>query len=352
MNATSVRHLRRLCLLSLLLGGPLVAAGLTPTTAHAKPPTPTLLWKTYPLRQRPTQTEQLALSRALKEKRVAMGSHATEPVPHAVVVALLVATMLLAAMLLLVRHPLPIGGGRSRRRSTRPRGPTARMPSVPRPPARERKVVAERPAEVPVLSEPAAGRSTTGAPDQERERTGARQRPLELELLALVEKARVAPQTEREQLQHEIDRLVDELRARPQTERERERERERELEREHELEFARHELEPTPRPKHARRPGGTADRCEIALWSGVVKNHFFATRTGGSQPEALARSPIFHVRNVEEPSAKAEAALATLLEQLERSGWRVVSEGPFWYQRRLERRSATDPGTGVSNAGT
>jgi hypothetical protein len=334
MNITSVRHLRRLCLLLLLLVGTLVPAGVTPTAAHASPQMPTSLWKAYPLRQRPTPTEQLALSRSLRSERVATGPQGeTNLVPRAVVVALAIATILLATMLLLVRHPLPVEGGSSRRRS-RSRVPTGGMPRVRRPRTTAREGVAERAAEAPVFTQPAAGRSATDAPEHERMRTRERQRPLELELLALVEKAAVGLQTEREQLQQEIGRLADELRARPQTEHERERE----LERQHELGLANDELQLAPRPKQARRASGTSDRCEILLWSGVVKSQLFAAPAGGLQRDAVARSPIFHLRNVEEPSAKAEAALATLLEQLERSGWTVVAEGPSWYQRRLELR--------------
>jgi hypothetical protein len=348
MNVTPVSHLRRLCLLSLLLVGALVPAGVTPTAAQARPQMPTFLWKQYPLRQRPTPTEQLALSRSLSSERVAIGPQGeTNPVPRAVVVALSVATMLLVTMFLLVRHPQPIEAGRSRRRS-RPGAPTGGMPRVKRPRRAARGGVAERAAEAPVFTEPAAGRSATDAPEQERKRTRERQRPIELELLALVERAGVAQQTEREQVQQEIGRLADELRARPQTEHERERE----LERQHELGLANDELQPAPRPKQARRASGTSERCEIVLWNGVVKSQLFAAPAGGGQRDSLARSPIFHLRNVEEPSAKAEAALTTLLEQLERCGWKVVGEGPSWYQRRLERSSAADPGTRPPNAGT
>jgi hypothetical protein len=334
MNAISVGQLRVLCLVSLLLAGLLGAAGLTPATARAQSPALRLLWKTYPLQQRPTASDRLALTRVLSSERVAIGSHPTQSIPSAAVVAFVLATMFLAAMLVLAR-PLPIGAGRSRRSSIRRRPPRAGARRAPRPRARAR----ERAAETPVFTEPVVERSSTDAPDQESEPTREGQRPLELELLALVEKAQVAPYAERERLQQEINRVVGEVRARPRTERDIERQ----LERQHELELAGHELRQAPRPEPERRATGAVEVCEVELWMGVVKNRLFARPAGGHHKEVLASSPIFHLRNVEQPSAKAKAALAHMLEQLERSGWRVASEGPLWYQRRLERDSATNP---------
>ncbi len=64
MSVTAVRQLRAVVLLT-LLGLALVHAGLPATAAGAgkKEPTPTLLWKTYPLRERPTGRDRATINR-------------------------------------------------------------------------------------------------------------------------------------------------------------------------------------------------------------------------------------------------------------------------------------------------
>jgi hypothetical protein len=80
------------------------------------------------------------------------------------------------------------------------------------------------------------------------------------------------------------------------------------------------------------------ETCQIRLWRGYLKCQLLAAPIEMSgEPEALAFSPFFRLRDDDAPTASAEAALQTLIEELELSGWTVVREGPRWYQRALKR---------------
>jgi hypothetical protein len=57
----------------------------------------------------------------------------------------------------------------------------------------------------------------------------------------------------------------------------------------------------------------------------------------GSDKEPIAFSPYFRLLDDERSSSQALQALAVLVEELEQDGWTVVSDGPAWYQHRLER---------------
>lgn len=93
---------------------------------------------------------------------------------------------------------------------------------------------------------------------------------------------------------------------------------------------------PTPPGRPART--GAVESCQIRLWHGHVKSQLLAApREKSGEPEALAFSPFFRLRDQDAPTESAEAALRVLIEQLERDGWKVVGAGPRWYQRALER---------------
>jgi hypothetical protein len=75
-------------------------------------------------------------------------------------------------------------------------------------------------------------------------------------------------------------------------------------------------------------------RCEIRLWRGFMKCQLYASLGGAA--EAFALSPYFRLRDHLEPNEQAQQALATLVAELEQSGWAVVSGGRPWYRHTLE----------------
>jgi hypothetical protein len=99
-------------------------------------------------------------------------------------------------------------------------------------------------------------------------------------------------------------------------------------------------IESRPSPEAARPQTLAVEsavaRCEIRLWRGFVKSHLYAA-PAGSDKEPIAFSPYFRLLDDERSSSQALQALAVLVEELEQDGWTVVSDGPAWYQHRLER---------------
>lgn len=97
-------------------------------------------------------------------------------------------------------------------------------------------------------------------------------------------------------------------------------------------------LQAPPTRPPARTGTGVVESCQIRLWHGYVKSQLLAAPLEKSgEPDALAFSPLFRLRDQDAPTESAKAALHTLVEQLERDGWTVVGAGPRWYQRALER---------------
>jgi len=82
----------------------------------------------------------------------------------------------------------------------------------------------------------------------------------------------------------------------------------------------------------------TAQACEIKLWRGFAKCRLYAAAAGSE--EAVVASPYFRLRDAHTATPEAERALSGILAQLERDGWSVVSDGPTWYECRLERADA------------
>ena len=80
------------------------------------------------------------------------------------------------------------------------------------------------------------------------------------------------------------------------------------------------------------------ERCEIVLWTGHVKKQFYAAPSGTARTlEPLQASSYFRLRDTDVPGARAQRALEDLLRRLEDEGWQVVLKGPWWYRYRLER---------------
>jgi outer membrane biosynthesis protein TonB len=101
---------------------------------------------------------------------------------------------------------------------------------------------------------------------------------------------------------------------------------------------ASNELKPGREPARLQthRVESTMARCEIKLWRGFIQSHLYAA-PAGSDEEPIAFSPYFHLLEGERSTSQALQALAALVEELEQDGWTVVSDGPAWYQHRLER---------------
>jgi hypothetical protein len=100
----------------------------------------------------------------------------------------------------------------------------------------------------------------------------------------------------------------------------------------------------TTRPRRRKRraaPQPTAPEvCEIKLSRGRLKWQFYAGPPGNPGafrlPTAQASEPFLRLRNEDNPTDAAEEALAALIDELVLNGWQVVSEGPRWYDYRLE----------------
>jgi hypothetical protein len=93
--------------------------------------------------------------------------------------------------------------------------------------------------------------------------------------------------------------------------------------------------EPTPLPAFRKAP--IVARCEIKLWRGFAKSHLYAAATDSDDEPIISFSPYFRVLEDDRSSSQGLQALAALVEELEQDGWTVVSDGPAWYQHRLER---------------
>jgi hypothetical protein len=249
---------------TLLLAGPAQAASTR--AVDVKAGQPTLLWKTYPLRQRaaianvPSRAEHRSLTREATSSRPLPDNSFPLQVILALVAAVLAITTLLLAQPL---TSIVVGG----------KGATAR----PRPPSWPRRGP-RTPLRFPIPLKRAAGRAAAWG--------------------AALVPAKAVPE------------------PKP----------------------AHKPLPATPTPPRHRTRTDAVESCQIRLWHGHVKSQLLAAPLEKSgEPEALAFSPFFRLRDQDAPTESAEAALRVLIEQLERDGWTVVGAGPRWYQRALER---------------
>jgi hypothetical protein len=327
-----MRHPRLLALLvaALVLIGATPAASMTPRSLREQP---TLLWRTYPLKQRPatphrpsSQTQVAGSGQAL-ESRPGGGSQA---LPKTLVWGLLGAAIAAVALLLLLLRPalsLATGGrttvarrtgpdesvrapARVRRRRRRPRKHPAKPVPDASKPGREDLLDALRPKPTPVR-EPAVEK-----PPRPERRERADSPPVPLRALGQPEPQQEpdpGPTTQATGLPAPV------------------------------------QLEPDPklRPKdRGAKPAAagerpqtvTAESCGIELWRGYVKCQLYAASLDRTRASAaFAWSPFFRLRDEDSPTEKAAEALKTLVDRLERDGWTVVSAGARWYQLRLNR---------------
>jgi hypothetical protein len=91
-----------------------------------------------------------------------------------------------------------------------------------------------------------------------------------------------------------------------------------------------------PARPSTHRAEATVARCEIKLWRGFAKSHLYAAQAGLDE-EPIAFSSYFRLLEDDRSSSEGLQALAALVEDLEQDGWTVVSDGPAWYEHRLER---------------
>jgi hypothetical protein len=322
-----MRHPRLLAILvaALVLIGATPAASMTPPSVKQQP---TLLWRTYPLKQRPA-----TLHRPAPRTQVVGSGQALESRPGGVTLAwgLLGAAIAAIALLLLLllwpavsiatggRTTVARGTGpdesargpvRVRRRRRRPREHPAKPVPDASKPGREDLLEALRPKPTPVR-EPQVEKP----PEPER-RERAESPPVPL---------RALPQPEPQQKPD--PGATNRATALP----------------------APVQLEPEPRlhPEHrgakpeaaGERPQTvTAESCEIQLWRGYVKCQLYAASLDRPRAAAaFAFSPFFRLRDEDTPTENAAEALKTLVDRLERDGWTVVSAGARWYQLRLNR---------------
>lgn len=327
-----MRHPRLLALLvaALVLIGATPAASMTPRSVREQP---TLLWRTYPLKQRPAtphrpaQRTQVAGSGQALESRPGGGSQA---LPRTLAWGLLGAAIATVALLLLLLRPalsIATGGRTTAARRTAPdesaRGPVRlrsrrrrprEHPAKPVPdaskPGREDLFEALRPKPTPVR-EPEVEK-----PPRPERRERADSPPVPLRALRQPEphhEPDPGPTTRAPALPAPV-RLEPEAKLHPE-------------DRGAKLEAA------GERPQTV-----TAESCEIELWRGYVKCQLYAASLDRTRAAAaFAWSPFFRLRDEDSPTEKAAEALKTLVDRLEGDGWTVVSAGARWYQLRLNR---------------
>jgi hypothetical protein len=344
MKITTGRQLRTVVLFTLLALALVLPGALTAATAGAgkKRQPPTLLWRTYPLQQRPTASDVTTINQGIVNQPAASRSQKPKSGPDPVIVTALVLTILCFGAIFLgsYREPVRAGIGSKRRDAAR-RSPRRR----PRPPARNRP----QPAAAASVGQAGQAEDTPDALDPEQL---THDRSLELELTDLVIKMRETAQPDPE-LERALDSAPERLSARPQTDPERLKEKERKFAQESQLldqQLAQGKAEaeapsPVPVPRTSAEPEGDhasaktvrTEHCEIGLGPGFLEKRLYAFRRTDEGSKVFAVSPFFRLRDDEKPTEQAKSALATLVEDLERSSWKVVTEGPGWYDRRLEK---------------
>ena len=317
-----MRHPRLLAPLvaALVLIGAPTAASMTPRSVKQQP---TLLWRTYPLKQRPATPHrpsprtQVASSGQALESRPGGENQA---LPKTLAWGLLGAAIAAVALLLVLLRPVLSAATGGRTTVARRTGPdeSARRPVRVR---RRRRRRREHPAKpVPDASEPGPEdllealrpkptpmrESEVEKPPQPERRERAESPPVPLGALRQpTTRATALPapaQLEPEPMLHPEDRGA------------------------------------KPEAAGERPQTVTAESCEIELWRGYVKCQLYAASLDRPRAAAaFAFSPFFRLREEDTPTEKAAEALRTLVDRLERDGWTVVSAGARWYQLRLHR---------------
>jgi hypothetical protein len=92
-----------------------------------------------------------------------------------------------------------------------------------------------------------------------------------------------------------------------------------------------------------RVPLNVAATCEVRVFRGYVKSHFYAEvlPSPGQRPAAVAQSPWFRCRGTDPAAAEPEVVAAHdhLLRVLAANDWVRLGRGSQWYSDRLVRRA-------------
>jgi hypothetical protein len=311
--------------LGVAIGIGTIAVPSAPAAGRPKLDPPTLLWKAYPLVQRPRGPAERKIA---SETRNATGPTTAQSrqLDDMLLLTALLATLLAAGTVVVLRKPAAARDGRSTRgragkrtprpaRRPRPRRP--RAPAIAAPPPRPADVTADGEQEQEPTPEPPSDELQRVLDDllealQPRPRTDEPQaRVPELELRELIVRKYAAPASARPFIEREIDAALERIEIRRAAE------------------------------ARARTPATTLARSEIKLWRGVVRSRLYAVISGSDQ--AFAVSPLFRSSDAAVPGPQAQRALSSLLAGLTRGGWMVVDHGAAWYEHTLALL-APDPG--------
>jgi hypothetical protein len=318
-------------LLAVLAAGAIV---IPHANASGKPSLrpPTLLWKAYPLVQRP-RALQGRTSASPRKEATGPTTAAGRKLDDTLLLTALLATLLAAGTVVFLRRPSAarVGGplrertgARTRRPERRPHARRRRNRETPLPPPRQPEVTTEDVAEADAARKDEA--TAERRPDelqrvldgllaalQRRQPTTQEERTPELELRELIVRKYTAPESARQRIEHEIDAALERVESRRAAE------------------------------ARARAQRTSLARSEIRLWQGVMKSRLYAVIVGSDQ--AFAASQPFRSRDAAAPGPSAQHALSSLLAELSRVGWMVVEHGSAWYEHTLELLPA-DGGAG------
>jgi hypothetical protein len=303
-------------------------------SGKAKLRPPTLLWKSYPLVQRPRALQGRT---SASPRREATGPTTAQGrrLDDTLLLTALLATLLAAGTVVFLRRPSAARvGGSLRERATARTPRPERRPRPRRPGNRETALPPPLPPEVTTedVAETDAAREDQATPEPPpdelqrvldgllaalqpaRQPTTREERIPELELRELIVRRHTAPESARQRIEREIDAALERVESRRAAE---------------------------ARARAAQRT--SLARSEIRLWQGVMKSRLYAVIVGSDQ--AFAVSQQFRSRDAAAPGPSAQRALSSLLAELSRVGWMVVEHGSAWYEHTLELFPA-DPDAG------
>ena len=317
---------RRLALPVAVLAA-LLAVGAIATphaSASGKPKLrgPTLLWKAYPLVQQPRTP---GARRSASQTREAVGPTAAEgrQLDHMLLLSALLASLLAAGTVVLLRRPTALRVGPSIRGRGRAGGRTPRPQRRPHPRRRRAEETSRAPQLPPeTVAEPEAPREDAGAPG---EPTDELQRVLD-GLLAALQPQPPRPEQERSP-ELELRELIVRKYAAPASARQR-------IEREIDAALERVESRRIAQARARAACRTSLAHSRIRLWRGLIKSRLYAAMAGAEG--AFAVSPPFVMRDAAVPGPQARRALSSLLTELSHAGWTVVAQGSAWYDHTLE----------------
>jgi len=367
-GTVQVRHLVALCLLAAAFALANSIAIPDASADHGKKLNPpTLLWKSYPLEQRPSTTEPAGAAVVRKQQASRQTSPQQDEFLSPEVMGAFIALLLASAWILLMRSSLPMRVRSPRREQ----GPAATLRPAQRASVRRRRRRLRRPQRVREVI-PELVREPVPEPDDDL-------------LEALQPKRPSAPEPEPAEVV-----VVDLGNARTAATRsflvdEREREAgppgEDELEREQELRTLVAEVPPVPEssendaraaevewdpplpsavspPLEELRDAADAGSaraasapppsvslrewtCEIALWRSHGKTAFYARAFREDEEVAVAESRFFeaHGEDIPELTDAALRAHSALSDELLQAGWEKVGLGHAWYSDTFRRDS-------------